>query len=109
MSIFTIKLIQEEGDIKPEIKRANMVIETVYNGLKMFENSTWDSWKKIFIFPDAEKAEFFTKNFKHSMHDYREGMMIGDYVFHIINCKFPEPDEIYADQLKMSSTMDFID
>jgi len=105
MSIYTMKIIGEANDVAPVIKSKNIVIKTKYNGLKMMDNASFTDWETMFIFPDSEKAVFFINNFKSDMHEYQEGMMKDDYIFHIIHCVYPKPEQIYADQLRM--TKDF--
>ena len=103
MSIYTIKIIGEANDIAPIIKKENIVIKTKYNGFRMMDDSSFTEWITMFIFPDNEKAEYFSDNFNpREMNDFREGMLKDNYIFHIINCVFPEPKEIYADQMHMS-------
>jgi len=102
MSIYRVKLIGEEGDIEPVINKHSIVIQTKWNGLKMMDHATFDLWNRLFIFPDNEKAEYFSENFKHDMNDFREGMMKDDYVFHIVNFKYPQKEELYADQMRMT-------
>ena len=103
MSIYTMKIIGEANDVAPVIKKENIVIKTKHNGVLMMSNSVFSEWDKVFIFPDSEKAEYFAKNFKEDMHKFTEGMLKDDYIFHIINCVFPEPEEVYADQMQMYS------
>ena len=98
-----MKIIGEQNDTAPIINRHNIVIKTKWNGMRMMDNASFTDWNKIFIFPDHIKAEFFQANFKTSMHDYRDGMLKDDYIFHIINCMYPAPKEIYADQMEMSA------
>ena len=101
MSIYTIKIIGEASDVKPVINKHNIVVKNKYNRINMMVNSAFTEWSMIFIFPDNEKAEYFAKHFKIDMKEYQEGMLKDDYVFHIIHCEYPEPEEIYADQLRM--------
>lgn len=101
MNIQNIKFIGEENDTLPNVEEENIVIKTKHNGFKMMDDAILENWDKIFIFPDNHKAEYFANYAKLNMHDYREGMLRDDYCFHIINCVYPMPKEIYADQLYM--------
>jgi len=105
MSIYTIKIIGEANDVSPVINKHNIVIKTKYNGFKMMANAVGNDWEMIFIFPDSIKAEFFSTHFHTGFKDYRQGMINADYFFHIIHCEYPEPEQIYADQMRM--TKDF--
>ena len=107
MSIYTVKLIGEVNDIKPKVIASNIVVKTMWNGMKMMNAATWCKWERLFIFPDNEKAEYFSSNFHNHMNDYREGMMKDDYVFHIVDLKYPEPKELYADQIRMTKDFEF--
>ena len=98
-NIYTVEIVGEANDITPIIKKDNIVILTEFNGLLMMDNASFTDWDKIFIFPDSEKAEYFVKNFKPNMRKYQEGMLDGDYIFHVITCRYPIPDKVYADQL----------
>jgi hypothetical protein len=102
-NFLNIELIGELNDTPCHPTKDNMVIKTKHNGYKLVDNSTWDSWEIGFIFPDSEKAEYFAKHFDHStMSNYKEGMLKDNYIFHIIHFKYPKPNSLYADQLKMT-------
>ena len=104
-SIYNMKIVGEDNDTPPIIDKDNIVIETKYNGFRMMDDSSWNEWVTMFVFPDSEKAEYFAKHIKKGMHKFQEGMLKGDYIFHKIDCKYPIPEKIYADQLRMSSSI----
>lgn len=100
-TIYDIKWLGEETDTAPKPTRYNTVIKNDTGGYKLMSDSVWDNWKMCIIFPDNEKAEYFLKHFKQDMLDYREGMLKGDYIFHVVHFKYPAVNELYADQLRM--------
>ncbi len=104
-SIYNTKIVGEANDTPPIIDKDNIVIETKYNGFRMMDDSSWNEWVTMFVFPDSEKAEYFAKHFNEGMHKFQEGMLKGNYIFHKIDCKYPIPEEIYADQLHMSASI----
>ena len=104
MSIYTIKIVGEVNDVAPVIDKRNIVVKTKYNGFRMMDDAAFTDWETMFIFPDNTKAEYFSDNFNsREMNEYQEGMLKEDYIFHIIHCTFPEPEQIYADQLHMEA------
>jgi hypothetical protein len=106
MNILGVDLVGETNDVKAQPTSTNIVIKTD-NGFKLFSNAVWNNWEFCIIFPDKEKAEYFLKNFKSSMNDYREGMLKDDYFFHIVHFKYPKPKQLYADQLRMKKDWSF--
>lgn len=104
-SIYNMNIVGEDNDTPPIINKDNIVIETKYNGFRMMDDSSWNEWVTMFVFPDSEKAEYFAKHIEKGMNRFQEGMLKGDYIFHKINCKYPIPEKIYADQLRMSSSI----
>jgi hypothetical protein len=102
MSIYTVKFVKEANAVTPVINSDNIAVLTIDNGMKMMLEASWDDWDTIFIFPDNEKAEYFVRNYKYGMSDYRQGMLKDDYIFHVIICIYPIPSEVYAEQLRMS-------
>ena len=107
-NIYNIKILGESNDTSPVINKDNIVIETKYNGFLMMADSSFTDWVTMFVFPDSKKAEYFAKHFKTDMNMYQEGMLKGNYIFHKINCRYPIPEEIYADQLHMSQTKEIL-
>ena len=104
-SIYNTKIVGEANDTPPIIDKHNIVIETKYNGFRMMDDASWDEWVTMFVFPDSEKAEYFAKHIEKGMNRFQEGMLKGDYIFHKIDCKYPIPEKIYADQLRMSGSL----
>ena len=105
MSLYNMNIVGEENDTPPIINKHNIVIETKWNGFRMMDDASFTKWETIFIFPDNEKAEYFAKHMEKGMNRYQEGMLKDDYIFHKIDCKYPAPEKIYADQLRMSSNL----
>lgn len=104
MNIYEVKLIGEESDVPAIVKSYNTVIIAKNGGLFLLKDiSAFFDWELCIIFPDAEKAKYFLRHFRHGMHDYREGMIKGDYVWHIVHFKYPKEDTLYADQIRMST------
>ena len=107
MSIYKMNIIGEENDTTPIINSHNIVIQTRYNGFVMMSDANFFHWETMFIFPDSEKAVYFKDNMNDDVHNFREAMLRDDYIFHIINCTYPKPRYVYADQLTMSKDIDY--
>ena len=98
-----IKLTGESSDLACNPTRSNMVVKTSFGGFKLAEEASWDNWKMGIVFPNEEKAQYFLKTFNSKMLDYRDGMLKEDYVVHVIHFKYPKPESLYADQIKMTA------
>ena len=102
-NIYNTEIVGEINDTPPVINEKNIVIKTKYNGYRMMADSSFNEWVTMFIFPDSDKAEYFAEHFKKGMDYFQDGMLKGNYIFHKINCKYPIPEKIYADQLEVNT------
>lgn len=102
-NIYNIEIVGEINDTPPVINEENIVIKTKYNGYRMMADSSFNEWVTMFIFPDSDKAEYFAEHFKKGMNYFQDGMLKGNYIFHKINCRYPIPEKIYADQLEVNT------
>lgn len=98
-NFMNVTLVGEEGDVPCTPKRDNTVIKTKYNGFKTATDVSWDDWEFALVFPDNEKAQYFVEHFESSMEEFNDGMIEGDYVYHVIHFKYPKVKELYADQI----------
>lgn len=103
MSIYDITWLGEATDTKPNPSRSNTVVKTMFGVWKLVENANFDHWEMGIIFPDSIKAEFFLKNFSIDMKDFRDGMLRENYIFHVVDFKYPKRQELYADQVNMTA------
>lgn len=104
-NIYNTEIVGEINDTPPIINRHNIVVETKWDGFKMMDDSSFTEWVSMFIFPDSDKAEYFVEHFEKGMGRFQEGMLKDNYIFHKINCRYPIPEKIYADQLYMTDNL----
>lgn len=101
-NFMNIELFGEPHDVPCKPTKTNMVVKTKHNGFKLAEDAGFDDWELGIVFPDDELASYFLTRFDiHGHLDYRDGMLPGEYFFHIIYFTYPKKERLYADQLKM--------
>lgn len=100
-TFYGIELFGEPSDSPPNVDNAVIIDE--YDVARMIEKATFSEWRKIILFPSKEHAEYFVYHFNNNkVDDYTESMMSGEYYVHILNPKYPKPEKLYADQIKVN-------